>query len=63
MMTTKIIVNMIEQMIITKFRTSRSSGVKPVFGAFVIFAILPNTVASPVDTTTPVPLPDIQWVP
>jgi hypothetical protein len=63
MMTTIIIVNIIEQMINTKFRTSLSNVVRPVFGAFVIFAILPNTVASPVDTTTPIPLPEMQWVP
>lgn len=60
MITTIIIVNMIEQIMITKFRISLSNGVNPIFGALVIFAILPNTVASAVDTTTPIPLPDMQ---
>ena len=60
MMTTMIMVNIIEQMIITKLMTSLSKVVKPVFGAFVIFAILPKTVESPVETTIPIPLPDIQ---
>jgi hypothetical protein len=58
--TTIIIVNIIEQIIITKLRISLSKGVKPIFGALVILAIFPNTVESPVDTTTPIPLPDIQ---
>jgi hypothetical protein len=62
-MTTTIIVTMMEQIMITKLRISRSRGVIPVFGAFVIFAILPKTVASPVDTTIPRPLPEMQWVP
>lgn len=44
MIATKIMTNMILMMMITKFRISRSSGVKPIFGALVIFAILPNTV-------------------
>lgn len=52
--------NMIEQITITKLRTSFSKGVKPVFGALVILAILPKTVASPVDTTIPWPLPVTQ---
>jgi hypothetical protein len=60
MITTTIMVSMIEQMIMTKLRTSLSKVVKPVFGAFVIFAILPKTVESPVETTMPVPLPDMQ---
>jgi hypothetical protein len=62
-MTTTIMVNIIEQMTITKLMTSLSKVVKPVFGVFVIFAILPKTVESPVDTTIPVPLPDMQCVP
>ena len=60
MITTTIMVNIIEQIINTKLRTSRSKVVKPVLGVFVIFAILPKTVASPVETTTPIPLPDMQ---
>jgi hypothetical protein len=63
MITIMIIVNIMEQMMRTKFRISLSNRVIPVFGAFVIFAILPNTVVSPVETTTPIPLPDMQWVP
>ena len=49
-----------ELMIITKFKTSLSSVVMPDFGSFVILAILPNTVLSPVETTTPIPDPDMQ---
>jgi hypothetical protein len=52
-----------EQMIITKLSTSLSKVVMPVLGVFVIFAIFPKTVESPVETTTPMPLPDIQCVP
>lgn len=58
--TSTIMVSMIEQMRITKLITSLSNGVRPALGALVIFAILPNTVESPVDTTIPIPLPDIQ---
>lgn len=47
----------------TKLRTSFSKGVIPVEGSLVSFAIRPKTVLSPVLTTTPRPLPDIQWVP
>jgi hypothetical protein len=54
---------MIEQMMITKLRISLSKVVMPVLGALVIFAILPKTVESPVETTTPMPLPETQWVP
>jgi hypothetical protein len=63
MITIIIMTSIIEQMIMTKFRISLSRGVRPVLGAFVIFAILPNTVFSPVETTIPMPLPDIQCVP
>jgi hypothetical protein len=63
MITSTIIVNIIEQIRITKLITSLSNVVKPVFGELVILAILPKTVASPVDTTTPIPLPEMQWVP
>ncbi len=62
-MTKTIIENIMEQIMITKLRTSFSSGVRPVLGALVNFAILPKTVESPVDTTTPIPLPEIQCVP
>ena len=55
--------NMIEQITMTKLKTSFSRGVKPVFGALVIFAILPKTVISPVATTTPKAEPEMQWVP
>lgn len=58
--TTTIITNMIEQMIQTKLRTSLSRVVNPVLGSFVNSAILPNTVSSPVATTTPVQTPDTQ---
>lgn len=58
--TISIMRNMIEQITITKLRTSFSKGVKPVFGALVILAILPKTVASPVDKTIPWPLPVTQ---
>jgi hypothetical protein len=58
-----IMVNMMEQMTITKLRTSLSKVVMPVLGALVIFAIFPKTVESPVETTTPMPLPETQWVP
>ena len=63
MRTMMIIVSIMEQIMMTKFRISLSRGVKPLLGAFVIFAILPKTVLSPVETTTPMPLPDIQCVP
>jgi len=56
-------VNMIEHIKSTKLKISFSKGVRPVFGVLVSFAILPNTVSSPVDTTTPIPLPDMQCVP
>jgi len=59
----RIIVNMIEQITMTKLRISLSRGVMPVFGMFVNLAILPKTVASPVETTTPIALPDMQCVP
>jgi len=51
---------MIELMIITKFKTSLSSVVMPVFGSLVILAILPNIVLSPVETTMPIPDPEMQ---
>jgi hypothetical protein len=63
MITMIIITSIIEQMIATKFKISLSRGVKPVLGVLVIFAILPKTVLSPVETTIPMPLPDIQCVP
>jgi hypothetical protein len=53
-------VNMMEQIIITKLRTSLSRVVMPVLGALVIFAIFPKTVESPVETITPIPLPETQ---
>ncbi len=62
-MTTTIMVSIMETMIITKLRTSLSRVVMPVFGVFVNLAIFPKTVASPVETTTPIPLPEIQCVP
>lgn len=63
MRTIAIIVNMIEQMIITKLRISRSNVDMPVFGSLVIFAMRPKTVLSPVATTTPRPDPETQNVP
>lgn len=59
-MTRRIINNMMEQINTTKLRISLSSVVMPVLGALVIFAMRPKTVESPVDTTTPRPLPDMQ---
>lgn len=59
-MTKMIMENIIEQIIMTKLRTSLSNVVSPVLGSLVIFAIRPKTVLSPVDTTTPMPLPEIQ---
>ena len=55
-----IITNIIEQMTSTKLRISLSKGVRPVLGALVIFAIFPKTVESPVETTIPMPLPEMQ---
>jgi hypothetical protein len=60
MITTTIMVNMMEQMIMTKLSTSLSNVVNPVLGVLVSFAIRPKTVESPVDTTTPMLLPDMQ---
>jgi hypothetical protein len=60
MMTMMTIVNMIELMMMAKFRTSLSKVVKLVLGSFVIFAMRPETVLSPVDRTTPIPLPEMQ---
>lgn len=54
---------MIELMIRTKFRISRSRVVIPVLGSFVSLAILPKTVLFPVATTTPVHVPETQCVP
>lgn len=54
---------MMEQMTNTKWRTSRSRVVNPFFGSFVSFAILPKTVLSPVATTRPVQVPEMQCVP
>jgi hypothetical protein len=59
-MTTIIMVVMMVKIRITKFKISLSRRVKPVFGVLVNFAIFPKTVESPVDTTTPIPLPDMQ---
>ena len=56
-------VNIIEQMIMTKFMISFSRGVRLVLGSLVNFAILPNTVESPVETIIPRPLPEMQCVP
>lgn len=55
--------NMIEQMIMTKFSISRSRVVIPVLGWLVKVAILPKTVLFPVATTTPVQVPETQCVP
>lgn len=55
--------NMMEQMMRTKLKTSRSRVVMPVFGSLVNLAILPKTVWLPVDTTIAVHVPDTQWVP
>lgn len=54
---------MIEQIIQTKLNISFSRVDNPTLGSFVSFAILPKTVLFPVDTTTPVQLPETQWVP
>jgi hypothetical protein len=62
-MTIMIMATIIEHITITKLRISFSKGVMPVFGSFVIWAILPKTVVSPVETTIPIPLPDTQCVP
>ena len=56
-MTSTIIVSIMDTMTMTKFRTSRSNVVIPFFGSFVSFAMRPKTVLSPVSTTTPMPLP------
>lgn len=53
----------IEQIIQTKLKISFSRVDSPTLGSFVSFAILPKTVLFPVDTTTPVQLPETQWVP
>lgn len=62
-MTTMIIVSMIETMMTTKLKISRSKVVIPVLGSFVSLAMRPKTVLSPVATTTPIALPEIQCVP
>ena len=62
MIANKIIASMIEQTIVTKFKISLSKGVKVFLGAVVNFAIFPNTVESPVDTTISA-LPAMQCVP
>lgn len=63
MMTKTIINNIKETMIMTKLSISFSRVVLPVLGWLVSFAIRPKTVLSPVATTTPIPVPDMQCVP
>jgi len=51
------------EMISTNLRISFCNGVIPVLGSLVSFAMRPNIVLSPIATTTPRQLPDIQCVP
>lgn len=58
--TIMIMVIMMEQMTMTKLKTSFSRVVIPFFGSLVSFAILPKMVLSLVATTTPVHVPEMQ---